>query len=147
MHPAHAADTATRKNVRQLAERLIQCKGSKEDLAVFNRWVDQKQLGLTPDEGHEPWGGRAWTLDEPLSVETLSSDVLVMNTRKSFFLQISSRSPRKDLLAAAKSLVFKEKINEGNHFLFERSGTSGTLQLMSVGDVEQTPDYLIGCAY
>ena len=39
MHPAHAADTATRKNVRQLAERLIQCKGSNEDLAVFNRWV------------------------------------------------------------------------------------------------------------
>jgi len=129
---------------RELLERIVQCKASDQDVAKFNHMLDQNQVNFPKASDVDVWGGAAWKLDRPIAFGGVSSDVVVMNSRKSAYIRVKSVEPRAGVIKAATELDLYKKLDEGDSLWYRRTfGNASTSALTSDDKVS----YWVGCEY
>lgn len=125
---------------RATLEALVSCKASLAQVLAFNEAVRAPGFDLPVDEEHAPWGGLAWRVKSPVALGGVSSDVLLMETNRSFYLRVATKDPQSGIVAAAKALQL-EVVSEGN---YQRALGDRTLQAQATGEPD---NYWLGCFY
>lgn len=129
-----------------LFKTLAQCEASAKQVGEFNALVDAQQVSLPKDVPHTPWGGGAWQATPALTVQGVSSPILVMTDRASFYLQAESSSPKADAEKLASTLKLQKVLDTGGYVDYQRSlGNGATLRVVSTENKDS--DLYVGCSY
>lgn len=131
-------------NQHNLIERLTHCTASLHEVVLFNDLIDREELKLPVALEFQPWGGSAWTVEPGLSFGKVSSPVVVMNDRRSFFLRVSSTQPAVDIRTTAQELQLVNTSSNDEPNDFRKVMDDRTLQAMATGEPD---NYWVGCFY
>ncbi|WP_347905182.1 hypothetical protein [Pseudomonas purpurea] len=141
---ANLAVSAQPLDQRDLIERLTHCTASLHDVVLFNDLIEREALTLPVASEFQPWGGSAWTVEPALSFGKVSSPVVVMNDRRSFFLRVSSTQPAVDIRTTAQQLQLVNTSSSDEPNDFRKVMDDRTLQAMATGEPD---NYWVGCFY
>lgn len=143
-----AACSVSAAEVDQVAllTSLVKCQASSQQVAQFNKMLDDQQLTLIKDEAHSPWGGAAWQVSPALSINGVTSATVVMTDRFSFFLQSATTTPQADAAKLASSLKLEKTLDTDGYVDYQRKlDSKGALRVVSTEDKDR--DLYVGCSY
>ncbi|TLG87788.1 hypothetical protein FEM54_29160 [Pseudomonas edaphica] len=127
-----------------VVEDLVSCKASIESAVAFNQAVRSPEFDLTSAEEYEPWGGLAWRVSPPIKLGSVSSDIVIMETNRSFYLRIPSKNPETDIRATAKSMQLTKAGESDDYLEYQKDLADRTIQVQSS---EESDAYWVGCFY
>lgn len=127
-----------------MIERLVQCKASAKDVVEFNATLNNSKTTLINADKFSPWGGTAWEIELPIFIEDISSKIVIMNGRRSFYLRVPASHPEKIIPILANQFQLTSISTDMTHLDFRRSLETGTVHLL-LG--EDTSSYWLGCFY
>lgn len=73
----------------------VWCNASAKDVVEFNTTLNNSKTTLINADKFSPWGGTAWKIELPIFIEDISSKIVIMNGRRSFYLRVPASHPEK----------------------------------------------------
>lgn len=129
---------------RAVIEQLVSCSAPLKTAVAFSNAVDSPDFDLAGAEEFAPWGGVAWRVYPAIKLGTTSSDIVIMETNRSFYLRVPSKDPKVDIRMVAKALQLTVETDRDDYLVYRKALTDRTIQVQST---ENADDFWVGCYY
>lgn len=139
----NVAVVATPQN-RAVVEQLVSCSAPLKSAVAFSNAVDSPDFDLASADEYAPWGGAAWKVYPAIKLGDISSDIVIMETNRSFYLRVPSKDPKTDIRNVAKALQLTVETDRDDYLDYRKILTDRTIQVQTT---ENADDFWVGCFY